>query len=206
MKRIFVLLLALALLLLLAGCAEENISGCWDSYTDFQEFYLTSLMEELELPMEVMDYVNREEVTPRFSFIFRDDGTYEIKADAHLISAGGNFSPEALLDAMMLFYKEEERSVSFEEFCAKYGVETDTSALFQRMGKLFWRDYTMMEGCYIAKGGKLYLSASVDTEPDKVSHIRYKRKDKTLILTGFAEEDHIMFSGVGKLELALFGV
>ena len=151
MKKLLCILLALSLLVMLAGCVEpakkdeapqqnqaqettepvslevnnDNISGTWTAELDLSEFLTMELAEyeQLQMGLLVMDFY----VTVNMEF--RENGTYKVWLEKETLDASVEVLMETIEELLWqdleMMYMDPLLEMELEEVLAKEGVDPD---------------------------------------------------------------------------------
>ncbi len=159
MKKLFAILLALAMLLGLAACgssgsaAKPTIVGTWKGTIDFAPSMEVSLKEEAafddSMPTEI-----EVPLTIDFICVFSADGTYTVEADEESIDAFVDAMAGVMIDVMYA------PRMDLDAFLAEEGMTME--AFKEQVREIMDSQYTAeafdIKGFYKYEGGKLYTA------------------------------------------------
>lgn len=161
MKKLFAILLALAMLLSLAACStsggsgggKPTIVGTWKGTIDFAPSIEVSLKEEAafddSMPTEI-----EVPLTVDLSCVFSADGTYTVEADEESIDAFVDAMAGVMIDVMYA------PRMDLDAFLAEEGLTME--AFKERVREILDSQYTAKafdtKGFYKYEGGKLYTA------------------------------------------------
>lgn len=225
-KKTLALLLALVLVLSLAACGgKSDIIGTWQGEVDLSEAFIEGadegsdeVIDSMELPMEfdrMSDYL--EPFTLRFTYVFKEDGTYSMEVDEASLDAEMEEYKQGLTAYFRYFYVEllsqmavemglAEQVSSEEELESVLDIDLE-EAISEGLG-MELRDFVdelvreemgstqeiaalfNSEGKYKTKDGKLLLSAGLEYNVDPEVYDYYSISGTTLTVTeGTTSED-----------------
>ena len=188
MKRIVSLALVLVMVaMLFAGCGktdQEKLVGVWQGEMDLTEALREALSETVE-DMEI------EKVAVTLLFTFTEEGSYTMKLDEESVKTAMDGLMETLETALKTSLESESEAMGMtaDQALAALGMTMDEFVdamigMFEEMdlaGELTKNFKT--QGKHLAEEGKLYMSNSVDTDPDKSEYFSYTLEGDVLTLT-----------------------
>lgn len=199
MKKMIAVLLALVMLLALAGCSDsstDSIVGTWEATVNSTAI-LDQLMEGMD--EELQSYFELGEFTYTMNITFRDDGTYATAMDeASVVAAVDSLVAsleEGMIKAMEAQFAEMGIDMTVEEALAATGMTIADLMTGIDAETIVAELTTGTEGNYKAEEGKLYLSASLETTVDETIYDTFTLDGDKLTLTEhFGSEDDQTFA------------
>ena len=187
MKKIIVLLLTTCMLLciLLTGCEKKSeIEGFWHAEID-----LTDYINENSGNAEISEYVTISYFGFDYFAYFNDDGTYEFKVDIDGAETMYDLVREDFRKGITEYFEamieKNNANITVEELLERQGTSLDalveesfSDAMLQE-----FIDSISNAGNYVAKEGKLYMSAGFDSRPSGEMYEEYVLDGSTLTIT-----------------------
>lgn len=196
MKRMFAAIMAMIMMLALAGCGGSDadaLVGNWAAEIDMSSL-TNDMLAEMGMGME--EYFQFEDFAITMDLTFNDDGTYSFAMNEDSVKAAVDTMLVTIEDGMIKMLEDQIAEygldMTVDEMLAASGMsmddlmaELDAEALVDEM-----MADSDSEGNYKAKDGKLYLSDGKDYAVDENIYDTYELDGDTLTLTEhFGEED-----------------
>lgn len=199
MKKLIALALALVMVAaLFAGCGEakapettvptlseqEKLVGIWKGEMDITESMKESMGEEME-------GFELEDMSVTVILTFTEEGAYTLKLDEETLSA----AIDSLLKSIRSYLKEgmekeaQAEGMTADQMLGALGMTLDefVDAMLESfeemdLGGEIAKQFKV-QGKSLAEDGKIYISDSVDTDPDKTVYLSYTLEGDVLTLT-----------------------
>lgn len=195
-----------------AAEADTAILGTWSANVDCRDQLLEELGDMDDTDLKIEDYV--ESFVLPISMTFTEDGSYSLRLDGAAFqeemgsfgNAIGNFLndyfAEIVMEAMIAAgYADGSETVeqleailgmSMDEFItSQFGMSVEDMAAEIADGLASTLQEICLEANYVAQGGKLYTSESLEDSVDPDEYMSYEISGNTLTITsGSDEENH----------------
>lgn len=193
MKKIIAFLLVLAMLLTLTvGCAkkqqeltlQERLAGIWKGQLDIAGILKAQLGEALE-------GLELENILITVILSFTQDGTYTLDVDEETLTAAIDGLMETLSVYLRNTMEKEMAALGLGSDQILGALSTTVEGFVDKMLDSV-RDMDLggqiakeikAQGKVLAEVGKLYISESVDAEPDQTTYLSYTLEGDVLIIT-----------------------
>lgn len=188
MKKMIAAVLALVMLLAMAGCSGSDsgnaLIGTWQTEVD-----LSAIQDQMTEGMdaEIQSYFSFGELSYTMTVTFRDDGTYTAASDEASVRAAVD-SLVASMEAGMMAALEAQFAatgvdMTVEEALAATGMTIGDLLTGVDAETIATEISSSFEGNYKAEDGKLFLSSSLETTVDEAIYDAYELDGDTLTLT-----------------------
>ena len=181
-KAAVVMVLVMLLSLALSACAPtENLVGLWYIELDISEY-----VNENFIDPELREYAEVSRFVFQYLLRFNEDGTYRFEPAFPDAEEMYHWTREAYRTGLEQYYQDQMTpngvNLPLNEYLKENGTSLDAlieetfpiTRLYELMKPLY------KEGRYKAKGGKLFLSTGLDTEPDEKTYETFTMKDTVL--------------------------
>lgn len=194
-RIILALILVATMLFTLAGCGakdSDQFLGSWEATIDLAD----SIQEGLTAAnAEMAEYIKISKLEVRAIFTFKEDGTFEITADKDFLTQSMESAKADMKAGLEKMYqdmlKENNYDMTVDEFLDSQGITLDAlcdEALGEETVNSVIADMAT-QGNFVAKDGKLFMSAGLNYAIDEKSYEVYEISDNQLKLTSHVSED-----------------
>jgi len=174
MKKVVSVVMSVAMMLSLmfglTACSDptEEVVGTWETTIDLFELS-GPLFEEDD---ELAEYIQVGEFNVVMYFVFNEDGTYTFATDEEKLAESAATVKEEIISGMKAYFEDyivaEELDCTVEELLEAAEVSLEDTAE-EMLGDAVIQELVAeleMEGQYKVETGVIYMSESLDEEPD----------------------------------------
>ena len=186
-RIVLALILVATMLFTLAGCAKESdqLLGSWEAKVDLAGV-ISDTISSVDEDMGKYIKINKLEMS--VTFTFKEDGTYEVKADKDFLVKSVEAARADMKEGLEKMYQdilnERNSDMTVDEMLASQGLTLD-DLCDQMLGDEFVNTMIKsmdIKGKFKAKDGKLFMSAGLEYGIDEKAYEVYEISDKQLKL------------------------
>ena len=191
MKKVFAMILAVVMTVMLFGCApkaDTKIIGTWHYDIDALDYLMEGIAEsvgESQEAQDILEYIDLASMNIRLVCRFEEE-TYSFTVDEALLRQELDGVVTACMDGITEYVEALLASygldMSVQEVMEMVGLDPEELINTDMLMESFDLDSIRMEGRYKAYDGKLYISENVDEEPDMDKYDEYTLEGDSLTM------------------------